>query len=120
MHNPLPTRMEFSRRLDAARREETWVGIVWLICFFAMLLAQIPTMKWVNSTGSQILIVVQIAGIATILLGNIFLFIWYFNNRARRFGRLCPGCGGRLHGAAGQYVVQWGNCPACRTAIWTE
>jgi hypothetical protein len=117
---PMLTRLEFARRLDAARREENRVAIVWAVCFFALLFAHVPLTMWVTRTESQWLASAGIVELAGFLAANIWLFIWYVRNRARRFGLLCPGCGAALHGVVGQMVAQWGNCPRCRTAVWMD
>jgi len=115
------TRDEFRRRLEAARREESRVGILWLCVFCAAVFAQVPLYMWVvDPAGSPWAAIAQIVEIVVLIAGNVWLIVWYFKNRARRFGLLCPGCDAALHGFAGQVVAQWGNCPVCRTAVWME
>jgi hypothetical protein len=117
---PLPTRQEFRDRLEAARREECRVGIAWLVFFFAALFAQLPFYHYVViPTHSPLAVIAQIVELFLLIAGNVALMIWYFRTRARRFKLLCPGCKAALHGAAGEYAAQWGNCPVCRAAVWS-
>jgi predicted permease len=117
----MQTRQQFCARLEAASREENRVGLLWLGAFFIGILAQIPLLVYVvQPSGSVWLAIAQVVETFVLVFGNVWLMMWYFKNRARRFGLICPGCGGALHGYAGKVVAQWGNCPACKTAVWVD
>src|SRR5688500_11925659 len=102
----MQTRQQFRDKLEAASREESRVGVYWIGGFFIAIFAQIPLLVYiVQPSGSVWLAIAQIVEVFVLIVANVWLVMWYFKNRARRFGLQCPGCGKALHGYAGKVVA---------------
>jgi hypothetical protein len=114
------TRSEYFARQQAARRSEVRVGSVWLVVFFAALVANVPIAAWVEREAPPWLKVTYLIAMFVGLFGNVAAVGWWLRSKPRRFGLLCGSCGAGLDGLNGYTAVATGNCGVCGSAVFTE
>jgi hypothetical protein len=115
------TKNDFISRQRAAKREENIVSIVWIVIFFAVLLANVPLSSWFDRNKPAVWIkVTYLCLIFGFFIGNLVLMIWSAKRRYRKFGLHCPACDKPLTHVAGQIAIATGNCGHCGVSLFEQ
>lgn len=95
---------------------------LWLVFFFAALLACTPLMQYIDKHDQEYRWIGAAIGIGFLvfLFANLVLMAWYSLRQQRRFGHRCPHCNKALIGFGAQLAIATGNCGHCGEKVFTD
>jgi hypothetical protein len=108
------TKEQFVRRRTEFERRDRRSNAIYLVVFFAVLLAAIPLSSHVPEAYDTAFAF----GYLALLIANAVIVMWRGRNQAQRAGLVCLSCKGGLLGIPGNVAAATGNCPHCGQAAF--
>ncbi len=103
------TNEQFVRKRAAFEKRDRWFNIIYLVCFFGLLILAVPLSSYIPKAYNTAFTV----GFLALLATNAIIMVWSGLNQAKRAGLVCYSCKGGLLNAPGNIAVATGNCPHC-------
>ena len=110
------TKEQFVRQRAEFERRDHRFNAIYLILFFAVLLAAIPLSAYIPD-GYEAEFGI---GYLVLLLANATVMPFRGRNQAARAGLVCVSCKGGLLNTPGHIAVATGTCPHCGQPAFTD
>ena len=106
---------ELIQRREECAKLESRASLIWVVCFFAILIGNVFLAKRVESlnTTHPRIEVIGIIGLFAFLILNLVFLIQTTKSRLRSLGLQCPSCNAPLHRNKLPVVIATGNCGGC-------
>lgn len=103
------TKQQFIKRRAEFEQRDRRFNTIYMIVFFALLLANIPLSSCISDSYSSLYIAIFLA----LLFGNAAIMFWRDMGQAKRAGLVCGSCKGGLLGIQGHLAIATGTCGHC-------